>query len=507
MQEKVNLNVPRETFNQVGAVAKRNEARHGRDNNVSSNEHVHSRPYSNEQINKKRHSIKSILCFVLIGVFALTTPKPITVYAAPLVDDLRGDTGSAFAQPITTYVAPLVDSFRPFDGGVTGICSPSNLYSGNGDFPIAFPNDSFHFEGEQFKYEIPSTGTYTVQFDITNFFSGCLEGRYYQFNLAGRITDTFANGWANVEGNYYYRYPTNFTITESGKVNPNSTAQTNIDLSGRGNITTGLTDGDIQFPTYVTGKVAVVINDVWMTNSSGARLNNSPQYGFTWGGFQYNASWGNSATYHMTFTVTSLAGSQGVVYFGGDITNFYDIEYRNYFQSIHNVEQSVDDLATQEQQHFEQEVNQAQQGVSDVSSSISEMQSLETKWSILWYPITFTTNLLDIFKNGSSSSAFYTRAGRISGYKYDPDTGTLYPVYSRARDTGGGAVIKFPAYTLPILDVQLWEEFEYDLSTLRTDFPELFAATDTAIVIIELLWVVAFLRTKYYQVFTNGGDE
>lgn len=162
----------------------------------------------------------------------------------------------------------------------------------------------------------------------------------------------------------------------------------------------------------------------------------------------------------------------------------------------------VDDTLNKQRQ---EEIDKGDQASGDASGAVDTLTSdIQSKWQILWYPITFTSNLLDVFVNGTSGASTYSsRYGGISGYTYDPDTGLLIPVRSKTRDVSSGTVITFPSYTLPVLNVTLWDEYSYDISTLRDDFPAIFSALDVVITVLEVMWLIGFLRDKYLEVFAK----
>lgn len=175
------------------------------------------------------------------------------------------------------------------------------------------------------------------------------------------------------------------------------------------------------------------------------------------------------------------------------------------FDAIKGVQDSVDKVNDTLQNQFDQEQEKGDQASSDAQGAVDTLTNdIRSKWEILWYPITFTGNLLDVFVNGTSGASTYSaRYANVVGYSYDSDTGMLLPVRSYTRDVSSGSSITFPAYTLPVLDVQLWDSYTFDLSFLRDDFPELFAFSDTVITAIEVLWLIAFLRDKYLEVFAR----
>lgn len=170
-------------------------------------------------------------------------------------------------------------------------------------------------------------------------------------------------------------------------------------------------------------------------------------------------------------------------------------------QYIGTVTSNTADIADQLEKDREEDREDAGKVGSEAGSFVEQAMDLESKWAILWYPIKFTNSILDVF-TGGSSSAVYTRAyGYISGYTYDEDSGMLQPVYSKVRVGSQGASITFPEFTLPYLDVKLWDSYEFDISSVKADFPVVFDAIYVVSSAIEVYAFVSFLRDKYEEVF------
>lgn len=169
--------------------------------------------------------------------------------------------------------------------------------------------------------------------------------------------------------------------------------------------------------------------------------------------------------------------------------------------------EALNELVNQNNQYREEDRNNAEQAGSDASTLVSDMQSLESKWEILWLPITFTKRVITVFTGGSSSASYIRSYANIVGYTYNESTGFLEPIYGDPImsiadvEVPGGAVITFPGYTLPYLDVKLWDSYSYDLSTIKDDFPALFNALYVFISILEVYWFVAFCLDKYHEIF------
>lgn len=165
-------------------------------------------------------------------------------------------------------------------------------------------------------------------------------------------------------------------------------------------------------------------------------------------------------------------------------------------QLADKINSTLEDQMNQDMQ-FRQDDLLGAQGA-PVGDNFTQVETtVKSKWSILWYPITFTNKLLSAFNGNSARSP-----SSIVGYRYDDDTGGLEPIYDYSRAANsGGATITFPAYTLPILNLKLWDSYTYDLSTLPDQYPALFNLLYVAIGVLEVYWFVGFLRNKYDDIF------
>lgn len=172
-----------------------------------------------------------------------------------------------------------------------------------------------------------------------------------------------------------------------------------------------------------------------------------------------------------------------------------------------DTDQLLQDQLDQDKEYHDQDKNDATTAGNDVTGAATDLNNIKSKWEILWYPIEFSNTVLGAFTGGSSNARYRSYYGNITGYTYDNDTGYLVPVYAPATRSGdypespGGTVITFPSYTLPVLNVKLWESFRYDISTLKTQFPVVFNGIYVVVTILEVYWFVGFLRDKYEEVF------
>lgn len=138
----------------------------------------------------------------------------------------------------------------------------------------------------------------------------------------------------------------------------------------------------------------------------------------------------------------------------------------------------------------------------DASGLVTDLDSgIKSKWEILWYPIKFTQQVLQVFTGGTASAYYQDQYGYVSGYTYNDETGCLDPVIdkSRASPRSGGSVITWPAFD--IMGMQVWDSYDFDLAQIKSYFPALFDALYVGVSILELYWFVGFLRDKYEEVF------
>lgn len=168
------------------------------------------------------------------------------------------------------------------------------------------------------------------------------------------------------------------------------------------------------------------------------------------------------------------------------------------------IEGTVDDIDKTIKEQHQRDEDDANQAGEDAGSLVTEMQSLESKWEILWFPIKFTKQVIDVFSGGSGASVYSDRYFGVTGYEYDESSGFLKPIRPKIitfAAASSGASIIWPEYTLPVLNVKLWDSYTFDLSTIKESFPALFNALYVFITILEAYWFIAFLRDKYDEVF------
>lgn len=235
------------------------------------------------------------------------------------------------------------------------------------------------------------------------------------------------------------------------------------------------------------------------------------------------AGGGNPAT-----NITQVGEQITISYGGGDITfktlpvylNAVVPQYQSVFCYISSTwsfsfaaaprsdNEALNDLVDNQEQFRQEDREDATKAGEDAGGLVEEMQTLKEKWAILWYPIEFTQQLLQVFTGGSSARSYVNKYYNVSGYSYNEDTGFLEPVrnpimtLAAAEAEGGGATITFPAYTLPVLDVQLWDSYTFDLTVIKDSFPLLFDSLYVVVSVLEVFWFVSFLKNKFDEVFS-----
>lgn len=165
----------------------------------------------------------------------------------------------------------------------------------------------------------------------------------------------------------------------------------------------------------------------------------------------------------------------------------------------------IQDQIDQDKNFHEQDKNDATNAGDQMQGMAGELETVKSKWEILWYPIEFTNRVMGAFQ-GSSSRQYQAAYSNVSGYQYNDDLGILEPVYMDARSraaprANSGTVIHIPAYTMPVLNVQVWEGADYDLAELKSQFSDAFNLLYVVVTVLEVMWFVGFLRDKYEEVF------
>ena len=159
----------------------------------------------------------------------------------------------------------------------------------------------------------------------------------------------------------------------------------------------------------------------------------------------------------------------------------------------------------QSQQFHDEEKSSAEQAGSDMGGFATQLENLKGTWAILWYPIEFTNTVMHVFTDGTSGASYRSIYSNVSGYTYDDSSGLLKPVYKSpvatidVVDVPSGIGLTFPSFE--IMGVKVWDAYTFDLAGLKDKFPVVFDSLYVIVSILEVLWFVGFLRSKYEEVF------
>lgn len=157
---------------------------------------------------------------------------------------------------------------------------------------------------------------------------------------------------------------------------------------------------------------------------------------------------------------------------------------------------------------FRQEDEEKAQSVGTIAQDFltQNTNKVKSNFNILWEPIAFTQRVVSIFSSGTRSPSYARRYDGVVGFSYNEQTGCLDPVIDispRARygKASSGTSITFPAYTLPVLNLKLWDSYTFDVSTIKSSFPALFNAIYVFSGVLCLYWFLGFLSDKFEEVF------
>lgn len=159
--------------------------------------------------------------------------------------------------------------------------------------------------------------------------------------------------------------------------------------------------------------------------------------------------------------------------------------------SINNV---TEELKRQGQANIDSATNDGNK----VINMISQLEnSVKNKWSALSYPLEFTEKIMSVFTGGTQTASYYDSYWNVSGYKYDDSSGNLVPITDYSfRNFTGGTVLTFPSFSLNIPQIgelQIWQEYSFDLSEVKDSVPVVFDAIYVISGVLMIYWLVAFL--------------
>lgn len=229
-------------------------------------------------------------------------------------------------------------------------------------------------------------------------------------------------------------------------------------------------------------------------------------------GWTYN----NSTDTRVFFTASLQLGANYYVNLGDviqaieNVNSDVELKLDGVIESAEKINSSILDLKKQQSDFREQDISSASDFETTGQKFVTDMQStVKTKWAILFYPFEYSKQIIDVITNGTQSTYYKSYYNYVTGYHYDELTGGLMPIvdFSQPRldERASGTLITFPAFTLPVLDLKIWDSFSFDLSTVKQQFPAVFNLMYLVAGIIETDLFVKFMRTKFDEVF--GGDE
>lgn len=172
-----------------------------------------------------------------------------------------------------------------------------------------------------------------------------------------------------------------------------------------------------------------------------------------------------------------------------------------------NADQNTQKILDQNSQ-FRDEDRAEAEGIGKIAQDFLDTNTAKVRsnFNILWEPIAFTQRVVSVFSGGTRSAAYADRYNGVVGFKYNSNTGCLDPVLDispRARygRSYSGTTITFPSYTLPVLNFKLWDEYTFDLASIKTSFPVLFNAIYVVTGCLCLYWFLGFLSDKFVEVY------
>lgn len=360
-------------------------------------------------------------------------------------------------------------------------------------FCLVFSDISFAAEIHNNNYQhTEHTITYHVHVDTTITSNMASSGLWHDsnINLSDFATKLFAQmGTTDILDGYYYMYRFDFPEFDfsiydtTGKLYYHQDGANNYRLKGS---------------AWVNNNTTHSISIPFSSNKSPFVFHAS-----TWDIFK-------TAVLHSRYTLapnfkTKEIGYRVVVDYKYSIR--FGVDYRttlgDVIDAIHqdnsDVTSAIDRQTEQQKQYHDRDESDATKAKKQIIGVTDKFDEVQNKWAILWYPITFTNKVLGAF------TGQHARDGNdnyIVGYNYNDDTGGLEPIYDFTRaKRAGSASITFPSFTLPILNLKLWNSYTYDLSQLSKQFPVLFNALYVIVGVLELYWFVGFLSDKYHQIF------
>lgn len=183
-------------------------------------------------------------------------------------------------------------------------------------------------------------------------------------------------------------------------------------------------------------------------------------------------------------------------------------------QLLHLVDDSINNVTDFLNDKISEDQKAAQESGDKISGLATKLQSqVSDKWGFLTYPVKFYQTIFSAF-TGSRTAVYRAVYDGVVGYRYDDDSGGLVPIYDFGRATEpsyiNGTTITFPSFSISIPGEgthQVWGESDYNIASLKTQFPALFDAIYVASGILMCAWIVSHLLHVFNYVLGNSVEE
>lgn len=164
------------------------------------------------------------------------------------------------------------------------------------------------------------------------------------------------------------------------------------------------------------------------------------------------------------------------------------------------IDRSVQNVTNELKRQADETLSSVQKGHDIMGMATQAVGEVRTKWDALLVPLDFTRQIFEVFSGGTQSAAYTESYADVLGYKYNTKTGGLEPIRRRYRQdvprAVSGTIITFPSFTLNVPGVgglKLWDEYNFDLATIKQGFPVIFDAIYLISGVLMIYWVIAFL--------------
>ncbi|WP_438616425.1 hypothetical protein [Lactobacillus intestinalis] len=164
------------------------------------------------------------------------------------------------------------------------------------------------------------------------------------------------------------------------------------------------------------------------------------------------------------------------------------------------IDRSVQNVTDELKRQAEETLASVQKGHEIMGMATQVVGEVRTKWDALLVPLDFTRQIFEVFSGGTQSAAYTESYADVLGYKYNTDTGGLEPIRRRYKQdvpkAVSGTIITFPSFSLDVPSVgtlKLWDEYSFDIATIKQGFPVIFDAIYLVSGILMIYWVIAHL--------------